>query len=200
MSDNGPGVIYAAINLITGKIYIGQTVRKFNIRISRHFSDSKFYDSKFPRALKKYSKNDWEWKILYNNAPREYLSAMERWVVANYDTYNCGYNSTIGGETSYGEFNSFYGKRHSDETKKHWSNIRSGIKVPRDLVEKRVKSLSRCWVVFQNGGGIVMVKNMSEYCRANNLDSGLMGKVASGERNHHKGNKCVKLNKNQYLW
>ena len=93
------GIIYIATCKITNKSYIGQTIQVLNNRISRHYSDSMYKNYYFANALKKYKKEDWDWCILYNNIPNYQLDNMEIWCIANYDTFNNGYNSDTGGKS-----------------------------------------------------------------------------------------------------
>jgi len=39
-----------------------------------------------------------------------------------------------------------------------------------------------------------IVKNLTQFANSNNLQRSLLNKVSSGERKHHKGWKCEKLN------
>ena len=99
------GIIYMATSP-SGKSYIGQTVQKLNRRKMRHYNrsmllkkDGSFlYTFKFPNALRKYQKQDWIWKVLLDNIPQHCLSLLEKWYINEIDTYNNGYNSTLGGE------------------------------------------------------------------------------------------------------
>lgn len=91
------GIIYIATSP-NNKSYIGQTIKDLVWRITKHYEDSINHTYHFANALRKYKKEDWRWKILYNDIPKNQLGNMERWCIANYDTYNNGYNSTLGGE------------------------------------------------------------------------------------------------------
>lgn len=91
------GIIYKATNVKNGKCYIGQTIRSLNARISSHYNECKRRTNKFANALKKYNKEDWEWKIVCN-APPQHLNILERLYIYLFDTYDNGYNSTLGGE------------------------------------------------------------------------------------------------------
>ena len=120
------GMIYVAINKNNKESYVGQTIMSLEKRIVSHYSKSivmiggKYkYNYKFVNALRKYNKEDWEWYIIEDNIPYEKLNKREKYYVKKLDTYNNGYNSTEGGE-----INPFYGKKHSEDTKKLLSSIR----------------------------------------------------------------------------
>lgn len=92
------GKIYRAYNKITGKSYIGKTVNSLKLRKWYHFYDAKKYNSyHFHRALNKYDVGDWEWSVIEKNVPQEDLNDREVYWVNYYDSYNKGYNSTVGG-------------------------------------------------------------------------------------------------------
>ena len=53
------GIIYQAHNTVTGKSYVGQTVKDLATRRSRHYSAAKTQKYKFAQALKKYPEECW---------------------------------------------------------------------------------------------------------------------------------------------
>lgn len=109
------GIIYKAENLITGKVYIGQTIQKLETRIKAHYSDSKRYDYKFSKALRKYKKEDWSWKILEKELPLQLLDEKEIYYISQYNSFKIGYNSTVGGNSPVPQYSSFvYELYHPD--------------------------------------------------------------------------------------
>jgi hypothetical protein len=126
------GIIYRAFNKTTGKSYIGQTIRNLNERIKNHYRDSEKYTYAFANALRKHSEVDWEWKVLYDNVPIYQLNNMEKWCIANYNTYLVGYNSTIGGDAS---------PASNPEVAKKIAKANSGKKQSKETIRKRVQKL-----------------------------------------------------------
>ena len=61
---------------------------------------------------------------------------------ANNENFYNLVNKAWGG-AAYGEENPFYGKKHSEETKKKWSEKRKGIKPSDELVRKRTISATK---------------------------------------------------------
>jgi len=94
-------IIYIAINKITNKVYIGQTKQTLSDRISKHYCKSKDKSKTyhFMNALRKYSKQDWEWKVLEDNIDNAIIDERETYWIDYYDSFNNGYNSTSGGST-----------------------------------------------------------------------------------------------------
>lgn len=89
--------IYKATNTITGLSYIGYT-NDYDDRLSCHRSASKTKSNKFYNAINEYGWHSFDWSILYQSWDKEYcLNVMESVFIEEYDTYNNGYNSTLGG-------------------------------------------------------------------------------------------------------
>lgn len=132
---NKVGIIYKATSP-SGKIYIGQTIRKLSIRINRHNQDSKDrrYNTKFSRAIRKYGIEKFMWEILYDNILIDQLNDLEIKTIAEYDSYNHGYNSNIGGGSNYG----FHPT--PEQIEKRAKKIR-GRKMPKSFCQKVSKAL-----------------------------------------------------------
>lgn len=106
--------IYKATNQVNGKSYIGFDYNWPN-RKQTHFYNHRskscpkwaFYD-----ALKKYGWNNFQWEVIYQSTDKEHtLKVMENYFIVEYRSYigfsNCkGYNSTLGGEGTFGKFQS----------------------------------------------------------------------------------------------
>lgn len=140
-------IVYAHINRINGKQYIGITSRKPEIRWGNNgigYSSQPY----FWNAIKKYGWNNFEHKILFTNLSLEEAQQKEIELIKErhtyiYDEKSNGYNMTLGGEGANGnkfseelksklsemrkgENNSFYGKQHTDESKEKMSKKRKG--------------------------------------------------------------------------
>ena len=63
--------------------------------------------SYFDRALKKYGEDNFELTILENDIPNDKLDEREIYYIKKYNTFNNGYNCTLGGKC--------YGKKFNDE-------------------------------------------------------------------------------------
>ena len=91
-------------------------------------------------------------------------------------------------------YDELYGYEKSQRMKKNQSISRMGKTQSEETIEKKVDSVSRKWKIITPDNKIVIVKNLSQFCRDHNLDSGHMNRVSKGIRNHHKKYKCFKLN------
>ena len=92
------GIIYAGENLLTHKIYVGQTVRSLKKRIREHKNNTK---SLIGRALHKYGEENFVWVILEECDSREQLDEREIYWIKTLNTkFPNGYNLTDGGNSS----------------------------------------------------------------------------------------------------
>lgn len=117
------GIIYKVTNKVNEKCYIGQTSQSLTRRKNSHRSESKNtrYKSIFHAALKKYKEESFDWEILCECDDLKELNDKEIYYIEYYDTYNNGYNLTLGGGGS-------TGFKHSEETKNKLSFLHKGKK------------------------------------------------------------------------
>lgn len=144
--------VYAHINKINGKIYIGITGQKPEVRWNNGIAYKK--NKHFYSSIKKYGWNNFEHSIIASNLNEKEAKSFEVILIAELGTMNQtkGYNLTSGGDGTTGhvltdeakikiglaqigkeisqnhrdslinqftgEGNPFYGKEHSDRTKK----------------------------------------------------------------------------------
>lgn len=145
------GTIYCFINKINNKLYIGETVRSdYNERFNEHRNKAKNgINSYFYKAIRKYGWDSFDLIILQQTEILEntdenkcYLTSivneLEKYYINKYNTSNHtkGYNLTEGGD-------GISGYKHSEETKKLYSQQRLG--------EKHWK-----YGKFNNGGDIIL--------------------------------------------
>lgn len=65
-----------------------------------------------------------------------------------------------------------------------------GKRLSAEAVAKRTLKRSQKWIVTTPNGIEIEVKNLSLFCRENNLNQAHMWQVAAGNATHHKGWKC----------
>jgi group I intron endonuclease len=132
--------IYKATNKVNGKVYIGFD-SNWPHRKNSHKCYHKTGDTKFYRAIKKYGWQNFEWQLLYQSKDKIYTKDfMENYFIEQYDSFKNGYNSTLGGDGTFGiirkkqkvpyNHNGWLGKKHTEETKKLMSQNMKGIKKP----------------------------------------------------------------------
>lgn len=124
-------IIYMARNLQNGKIYIGKTTKTLEERRAKHESEIGKSKLLFHRALKKYGKDAFVWRVLDTAETEEELATLEMLYIDMFATscYCVGYNLTHGGEgqipnavtrAKIGQKSKgnqyFLGKKHTPET------------------------------------------------------------------------------------
>lgn len=199
------GIVYRVSNKINNKMYIGQTIYSLHKRKIKHLSlaNKKSPTNHFHRALKKYDKDNFIWDIIGYCTSKKELDAMEFHYIKYYDTYKNGYNMTLGGEGTIGRVckestkrkisKSKTGIKMSEEFKKKLSVMRRGVKKSKKHIENVVASKSKYWEITYPDGHVEVIKNLSAFCRENDLSDRGMWMVAHYRRNHHKGFKCKKV-------
>jgi hypothetical protein len=95
------GTLYIVTNDINNKIYIGKTYQSLEDRWKRHVYDSKRIDrrtsGKFHVAINKYGAEHFKIQKI-TQFEEGTLEQKEIEYIAKYDSFNNGYNSTLGGE------------------------------------------------------------------------------------------------------
>lgn len=64
-----------------------------------------------------------------------------------------------------------------------------------EVISKRSQSRSRQWQLTNPSNEVLIITNLAQFCRNNNLSASGMRFVASGKRSHHKGWHCLQLYK-----
>ena len=118
--------IYCIRNTINGKCYIGQAI-KLQKRLKAHWNSwqNPIYEHiVLYKAFKKYGIENFEITILQSFhdsrgwRTKVQLDELEKKYIQEYDSFNNGYNSTLGGDGG------VLGYTHTEETKEHLKNVR----------------------------------------------------------------------------
>ena len=137
--------IYCIKNTINGKCYIGQAI-KLQKRLKAHFSSwnsPRYEHIVLYKAFKKYGIENFEVTVLASFKDslgwrtKVELDKLEKRYIEEYDSYNNGYNSTLGGDGG------VLGYKHTDETKAHLREVRI-------LQEKEKEKNSENWIKGRN--------------------------------------------------
>lgn len=143
------GIVYK-VTSPSGKVYIGITTQGFEKRKQEHVYAAMSGKRKgtFQKAYIKY-KDDLVWEIIDRASTEKELIELEKYYIQFFDSYEKGYNLTLGGESNFGWkpsedtkrkiSKSNKGQKRSDETKKKCSE--SAKKRPKRILSEKTKLL-----------------------------------------------------------
>ena len=99
------------------------------------------------------------------------------------------YAKSVKGKTN----KEIYGEERAKEISRRLSEALKGHKKPQSYIDKLVERCSKKWKITTPDNQEIIIENLSEYCRNNELDQSAMVRVSQGKRNHHKKYKCKKM-------
>jgi group I intron endonuclease len=204
--------IYYIINSFNGKFYIGQA-QNFAERFSNHriaLRKGNHENRHLQNAFNKYGEVYFTFHIVMR-VKEEFLDRYEQWQLDQHWETGRLYNlsPTAGSNRGY---------EWTDEQRETLSQAMKGLKRSeehcqrisetlkgRKYSEEHCQNISRAkignqvgakrWEISNPGSDEwYEIFNLAKFCREHKLDSGAMVKVALGERKHHKGYRCRRLN------
>lgn len=216
--DKCYGIIYKATNKINGKMYIGQTIHSLDKRMRAHISKTlnngdDFY---FHKAIRKYSQENFTWKIIVECYSKKELNKVEIETIKEYNTFKSGYNLTLGGNGNGGFKHSEktkkkisvarkgkygkrgkdhpnFGKTHTEETKKKISEAEKGEK--NHMYGKRGNKSPKAkkYIITTPEGEEIFIHGLRNFCKnykKEKLRHQNLSRVAKGKLKYSKGYKC----------
>lgn len=95
------GRIYLISNDLNGKLYVGQTIQSIERRFINHCCNSsdRGQNMYIKRAILKYGKEHFKIELI-EECPIEWLNKREIYWIEYFDSYENGYNLTLGGDNS----------------------------------------------------------------------------------------------------
>ena len=96
------GKIYKITNKLNGKVYIGQTIKSLKERFEKHCwgtteKDQYHLNMAIKKAIRKYGKENFTIELI-EEVETTKLDEREVYWISFYDSYNKGYNCTLGGQ------------------------------------------------------------------------------------------------------
>jgi group I intron endonuclease len=115
------GIIYKCTNLINGKIYIGQTIKKLSRRrIFHEVTALKNRGYYLHSAIRKYGKENFRWEIIESCSSKKLLDFKETFYIKFFNSMNSsfGYNLKSGGSNGNPYANKSENEMHEINVKK----------------------------------------------------------------------------------
>ncbi len=205
-------IIYKVTNIKNNKSYIGQTTQKFSIKKTQHIRYDKHLQTHFYRALKKYGKENFEWEIIEKCNSKNELDEMEYHYIKQYNSFNNGYNITMGGEGTLGRIvsqltrkliskankgkyegknNPNYGNKWTDEQKERMSKQRLGKNNP--MFGKEPHNIKE-YIITTPEGLEIKILGLKRWCKKQQLFSSGFFNILSGKCKYYKKYKIRRIN------
>ena len=191
-------VVYKITNKLNNKVYVGQTSRTMKERIKDH---KKTKNSLVGKDIRLLGIENFSIEILEEVSTREEAYQKEiEWIAKCDCLIPKGYNQCKGGVATegyryseearhqmsisrkgkyLGEQNPFYGKHHSEEQRKKWSEQRTGRKLTEEWKRNVGRALGR---KVRNVDTGEVFYSIEEACRKYNLKSTHISRVCRGGR------------------
>lgn len=94
-------IIYKATNLITNKVYIGQTIFTLEKRKNVHLKNAKSgQNTHFYNAIRKYGTDNFVFEEICQAENRQQLNDLEVYYIQKYNSIDDGYNMALGGDNN----------------------------------------------------------------------------------------------------
>jgi len=202
-------IIYKHTSKKSGKSYIGLTCISMERRWIQHVSESrtkcKYH---FQKAIALYGPENWKHTIIADGIDTlEEANALERYYIKKFDTFENGYNSTMGGDgtRTYKDDPTLYEFYHCSYglLKVTCRELSSTFDLRMDRVVELSKEsipVLKGWVLFKNkepirlfvNGDVTFEGTTDEFIAHYNFDRGSVQRVVNKKRKHHKGWKYIK--------
>lgn len=207
-------LVYLIKNTISGKQYVGQTVRTLDERWKRHGWKSTTGSRRMPisDAMGKYGKENFTISLLKTCDTLDDLNYWERWYVDNLNTWvPNGYNLKAGNgrgacseELKQKIARANTGKVASIETKNKLSLSHLGVKhsLERNIAKSQymkgrplsaaakansIKSTVKAYTVIDPMGTVTTITNMAKFCRDFNYNKINFCKLVRGKLDSYRG-------------
>jgi group I intron endonuclease len=130
-------IVYKITCIVTGLSYYGYTYLTVQQRWNGHCRGDVTLNNKFFNAINEYGKENWTLEVLEMFDTAFFAKAYEIYCIDKFDSIKNGYNSTEGGDGTYG-LQPMLGKEFTIE---HCQNISKGLKdVPRGPISQEHKN------------------------------------------------------------
>jgi len=198
-------LIYRIVNKTSGKSYIGLTSTSLKKRWKQHlvraFTATDKRRGKFQNALRLYGPDDWEHEIIEENIlTLVEANLLEKRYIIKYDSFENGYNLTIGGDGTIGlkgKLSPLYGKKKSAYVIECLKKRKGEKKHTKESMAQRVATrranLPKYTFIHEEHGEVLM--SSVELSEAYGIFVSQVNCVIQGKNPQCKGWRLVDLNK-----
>lgn len=151
-----PFGIYSITNVVTGDMYIGQTIQDFEKRWKSHISalNRGNHDNEYlQRSWNKYGEDAFKFKAIHYCDELDILNDLEKYYIKKYDTYNNGFNMTEGGDY-------FLNEIPEEIRKKRLENLKKVNRERSDYTEHQIAKVKEMLSVLENNP--ISIKKISK--------------------------------------
>ena len=151
-----PFGIYSITNVVTGEMYIGQTIQDFKKRWKSHISalNRGNHDNEYlQRSWNKYGEDAFKFKAIHYCDELDILNDLEKYYIKKYDTYNNGFNMTEGGDY-------FLNEIPEEIRKKRLENLKKVNRERSDYTEHQIAKVKEMLSVLENNQ--ISIKKISK--------------------------------------
>lgn len=164
------GYLYLITNLVNQKKYVGKTYASIESRFKDHIKKSKTgIDRPLYRAIAKYGKDAFKLELL-GEYEQGVLEEKEIELIKTLDTYNNGYNATLGGDGKR------YCKYSDEEVIKLYIELQSFASVSRKLfiAEETVRKIIRSNNIPENKNSLQQAMTKACGKRVKHVETGIV--------------------------
>ena len=154
-------IIYKIINTVNNKVYIGLSTKTLKERQYTHKQDflaRKKVKYKLYQAFAKYGFESFLWEIIDVALSSDELKKKEKFWIKEYNSFNMGYNMTLGGDYN-----------------------------PREGVFGKDNNQSKKYIITYKNGSEEVVLGLKHWCKERNLNKGGFYNVMAGSVKTYKG-------------
>lgn len=141
-----PFGIYSITNVVTGDMYIGQTIQDFEKRWKSHIRalNRGDHDNEYlQRSWNKYGEDAFKFKAIHYCDELDILNDLEKYYIKKYDTYNNGFNMTEGGDY-------FLNEIPEEIRKKRLENLKKVTRERSDYTEHQIAKVKEMLSELEN--------------------------------------------------
>lgn len=189
-----PSLIYKITCKVNGKVYVGQTTQSMRRRKAEHLCRLAAGERqhKLYRAMRKYGSDNFEFSELCSVFDETDLDELEIQFIAEYNSFNRGYNSSAGGGSTSPETRKLLSKifkgRKITWMDKIIASRRAGAGYDTSHVARGPKNVNALAYRARKPDGIeIQFKGLRQFCKEHGLSHNLMIATLQGKQAHHKG-------------